>query len=75
MEEFHPQVVHVFVKDNDAADALSHFDIDDNAFGGLEWGPINQLLTYSDEISEQIHPLFPVALNRSLTISFGCHLI
>ena len=30
MEEFHPTVLHVAGKDNDAADTLSRLDIDDN---------------------------------------------
>ena len=55
MEEFHPTVVHVADKDNDAADALSRLDIDNNGYDHMNWGPINQPLTYSDELNERIN--------------------
>ena len=35
MEEFYPTVIHVAGKDNDAADALSRLDIDDNGYDDM----------------------------------------
>ena len=70
MEEFHPTVVHVAGKDNDAADALSRLDINDNGYNDMDWGPVNQPLTYSDELDERINLLFPANENRELDHQF-----
>ena len=70
MEEFHPTVVHVASKDNDAADALSRLDIDENGYDDMEWGPLNRPLTYSDELTKRINLLFPANEERELNHRF-----
>jgi hypothetical protein len=70
LEEFHPTIKHVAGKDNDAADALSRLDITEQPSDVIQWGTINQPLTYSDEIAERINLLFPVAAERALNHKF-----
>jgi hypothetical protein len=70
MEEFHPQVVHVAGKDNDAADALSRLDMDSNDTDELEWGPVTRPLTYNDEVTERTNLLFPMASENELNYAF-----
>ena len=66
LEEFHPNVLHVAGKENDAADALSRLDMADNPDNKLEWEAPLPPLTYQDEVSERIQLLFPLAAEREL---------
>ena len=70
MEEFRLQGVHVAGKNNNAADALSQLDINENGYDDMSWGPINRPLTYKDEITEKITVFFPIVLERELNYNF-----
>ena len=45
LEECNPKVVHVAGPENEAADALSRLDMDDNDYDEIEWLQINYLHT------------------------------
>ena len=61
LEEYNPKVVHVAGPENEAADALSRLDMDDNDYDEIEWLPPNKPLTYSTEVRERMNLLFPMA--------------
>lgn len=69
MEEFHPTVVNVAGKDNDAADALSRLDFDDNG-DDADWGSTDPPMTYADKAKETMEALFPMASEQQMNESF-----
>ena len=66
LEEFHPTVVRVAGKENDAADALSRLEMDDNEYNTHQWEHSNLPLTYQDELEERIQMLSPLASEKEL---------
>ena len=66
LEEFHPTIVHVAGKDNNAADALSRLDMEGHNYDELQWEASNPPLAYQDELQEMILMLFPLASKNKL---------
>ena len=71
LEEYNPKVVHVAGPNNEAADALSRLDMDDNDYDELEWNPPNPPLSYSDAIQQQIQLLYPMASEQTMDPTTG----
>ena len=57
MEEYNPNVVHVAGANNEAADALSRLDMDDNEFDEIEWHPPRPPLSYSQQRMQLLYPM------------------
>ena len=66
LKEYHPKVLHVAGKENDAADALSRLDMLDNDSDELIWEAPLPALTYQDEVNKRINLLFPLAAEKEL---------
>ena len=66
LEEYNPNVVHVAGANNEAADALSRLDMDDNDCDEIEWHAANKPLTYSDEVQQRIQLFYPMASKQEM---------
>ena len=66
LEEYHPKVLHVAGKENDAADALSRLDMADNDSDEVSWEDPLPALTYHDEVQARLNLLFPLAAEKEL---------
>ena len=71
LEEYNPKVVHVAGPNNEAADALSRLDMDDNDYDEIEWNQPNPPLSYSDEIQQRIQLLYPMASEQTMDPTTG----
>ena len=71
LEEFNPKMVHVLGPENEAADALSRLDMDDNEYDEIEWLPPRKPLTYSTEVRERINLLYPMASEKEMNPDTG----
>ena len=71
LEEFNPKMVHVSGPENEAADALSRLDMDDNEYDEIDWLPPHKPLTYSTEIRERINLLYPMASEQEMNPDTG----
>ena len=64
-------MVHVLGPENEAADALSRLDMDDNEYDEIDWLPPHKPLTYSTEVRERINLLYPMASEKELNPDTG----
>ena len=71
LEEFNPKMVHVSGPENEAADALSRLDMDDNTYDEIDWLPPHKPLTYSTEVRERINLLYPMASEQEMNPDTG----
>ena len=58
LEEYNPKVVHVAGEHNDAADALSRLDMDENSSDERDWEDSNPPLTYNDLCQEKLNLIY-----------------
>ena len=71
LEEFNPKMVYVLGPENEAADALSRLDMDDNDYDEIDWLPPHKPLTYSTEVNERINLLYPMASEQEMNPDTG----
>ena len=64
-------MVHVSGPENEAADALSRLDMDDNEYDEIDWLPPHKPLTYSTEVRERINLLYPMASEQEMNPDTG----
>ena len=58
LEECNPKAAHVAGEHNDAADALSRLDMDDNSSDERDWEDSNPPLTYTDLCQEKLNLIY-----------------